>query len=70
MRNHAARIAALYRYPVKGLTPEPLQRVRVAPGGTFPFDRAYVIENGSLRFHGTPADLLASDELRRAYLGL
>jgi branched-chain amino acid transport system ATP-binding protein len=33
-------------------------------------DRAYVLENGQLRFAGTPAELLASDELRRAYLGL
>jgi branched-chain amino acid transport system ATP-binding protein len=32
--------------------------------------RAYVLENGSLRFEGTPAELLASDTLRRAYLGL
>jgi branched-chain amino acid transport system ATP-binding protein len=33
-------------------------------------DRAHVLENGALRFSGTPAELLASDELRRAYLGL
>jgi len=33
-------------------------------------DRAYVLENGSVRFSGLPVDLLASDELRRAYLGL
>jgi branched-chain amino acid transport system ATP-binding protein len=33
-------------------------------------DRAYVLENGSLRFSGLPQDLLGSDELRRAYLGL
>jgi len=33
-------------------------------------DRAYVLENGALRFAGTPAELLASDDLRRAYLGL
>ena len=33
-------------------------------------DRAYVMENGSIRFSGTPAQLLASDELRRAYLGV
>ncbi|HET9823514.1 MAG TPA: ABC transporter ATP-binding protein [Burkholderiaceae bacterium] len=33
-------------------------------------ERAYVLENGQLRFAGTPAELLASDELRRAYLGL
>jgi branched-chain amino acid transport system ATP-binding protein len=33
-------------------------------------DRAYVMENGLIRFSGTPAQLLGSDELRRAYLGL
>jgi branched-chain amino acid transport system ATP-binding protein len=32
--------------------------------------RAQVLENGSTRFAGTPAELLASDTLRRAYLGL
>jgi branched-chain amino acid transport system ATP-binding protein len=32
--------------------------------------RAYVLENGAVRFHGEPRELLASDELRRAYLGL
>ena len=32
--------------------------------------RAYVLENGSVRFSGLPADLLGSDDLRRAYLGL
>ncbi|RZI63440.1 MAG: ABC transporter ATP-binding protein [Variovorax sp.] len=33
-------------------------------------DRAYVMENGGIRFSGLPQDLLGSDELRRAYLGL
>ena len=33
-------------------------------------ERAYVLENGSLRFEGTPAALLASPDLKRAYLGL
>jgi branched-chain amino acid transport system ATP-binding protein len=33
-------------------------------------DRAYVMENGLIRFAGTPADLLASDTLRQAYLGM
>jgi branched-chain amino acid transport system ATP-binding protein len=33
-------------------------------------DRAYVLENGAIRFAGTPAALLASAELRRAYLGI
>ena len=33
-------------------------------------DRAYVMENGSIRFSGKPAELLASDTLRQAYLGM
>ena len=41
-----ARIEALYRYPVKGLMPEPLESVPLAPLETLPFDRAYAIENG------------------------
>jgi branched-chain amino acid transport system ATP-binding protein len=32
--------------------------------------RAYVIENGAILFSGTPAELLANPELKRAYLGL
>jgi uncharacterized protein YcbX len=44
------RLSALYRYPVKGLTPEPLDRVTLAIGETLPFDRAYAIENGHGRF--------------------
>ncbi len=40
----------LYRYPVKGLSPEPLESVRLEPGETIPFDRAYAIENGPGRF--------------------
>jgi branched-chain amino acid transport system ATP-binding protein len=31
--------------------------------------RAYVLENGIVRFEGTSEQLLASDSLRRAYLG-
>ena len=33
-------------------------------------DRAYVLENGNIRFSGLPADLLGSDALRKSYLGL
>ncbi len=33
-------------------------------------DRAYVMENGSIRFSGTATELLASDTLRQAYLGV
>jgi|SRR5260370_853743 len=46
----AARIQAVYRYPVKGLSPEPVQRARLAVGETLPGDRLYAIENGPSRF--------------------
>jgi MOSC domain-containing protein len=46
----SAQIASLYRYPVKGLSPEPLSRVELAVGGTFPSDRRYAIENGPSGF--------------------
>jgi uncharacterized protein YcbX len=45
-----ARIVALYRYPVKGFSPEPLAHADIAAGGTMPFDRAYAIENGPSGF--------------------
>jgi branched-chain amino acid transport system ATP-binding protein len=32
--------------------------------------RAYVLENGAIQFEGTPPELLANPELKRAYLGL
>lgn len=43
-------IRGLYRYPVKGLSPEPLERVELRVDDTVPFDRAYAIENGPGRF--------------------
>jgi MOSC domain-containing protein len=46
-------IQAIYRYPVKGLSPEPLTRVALTPGETLPFDRAYAIENGPSGFEPT-----------------
>src|ERR1700761_537440 len=46
----AAEITSLYRYPVKGLTPEPLQTVALRPGKTLPADRRYAIENGPSPF--------------------
>ena len=45
-----AQIASLYRYPVKGLSPEPLPRVALETGQTFPADRRYAIENGPSGF--------------------
>jgi len=46
----APTVTALYRYPVKGLSPETMPSVTLEPGGTMPFDRAYAIENGPGRF--------------------
>ena len=43
-------VVSLYRYPVKGLTPQPLNAVSLAPGQCIAFDRAYAIENGPGRF--------------------
>jgi uncharacterized protein YcbX len=45
-----ARIESIYRYPVKGLSPEPMDRVRLAAGETLPGDRRYAIENGPSGF--------------------
>jgi uncharacterized protein YcbX len=45
-----AQIASLYRYPVKGLSPEPLPSVALSAGQTLPADRRYAIENGPSGF--------------------
>lgn len=44
------RIAGLYRYPVKGLSPEPMARVALETGGHVPGDRLFAIENGPSGF--------------------
>jgi MOSC domain-containing protein len=46
----AATIRAIYRYPVKGLSPEALAGTRLAVGATLPCDRLYAIENGPSGF--------------------
>ena len=33
------KVIALYRYPVKGFTPEPMERITVLPGGRVEGDR-------------------------------
>jgi len=44
------KIHAIYRYPVKGLPPEPLERTELALHETLPGDRLYAIENGPSGF--------------------
>jgi len=50
MTSQRPRIDAIYRYPVKGLSPQPLARTRLAVGSTLPADRLYAIENGPCGF--------------------
>src|SRR5437868_10512812 len=45
-----AKIHAIYRYPVKGLSPEPLARTQLEVMETLPADRLYAIENGPSGF--------------------
>jgi uncharacterized protein YcbX len=44
------RIHSLYRHPVKGLTPESLERATLETEGYFPCDRLYALENGPSGF--------------------
>src|SRR5437660_4077886 len=43
-------IAAIYRYPVKGLGPDRPDSAELVPGGTIAGDRLYAIENGPSGF--------------------
>jgi uncharacterized protein len=43
-------ITGIYRYPVKGLSPEPLPQATLKPGQTLLADRRYAIENGPSGF--------------------
>lgn len=44
------RIVALQRFPVKGLSPEPLDAVDLSIGDAIPGDRVYAVENGPSGF--------------------
>ena len=48
--SEAGTIAAIYRYPVKGLSPEPLSRVALIPGECLPQDRRFAIALAATRF--------------------
>jgi len=45
-----ARLESIYRYPVKGLSPENLTQAYLAVGSYFPGDRLFAIENGPSGF--------------------
>lgn len=50
MTNTTATLQSIYRYPVKGLSPELLPDVALQAGRTLPADRRYAIENGPIGF--------------------
>jgi len=54
-----AKIADIYRYPVKGLTPEALPRADLHVGQTLRSDRRYAIENGPSGFDPSAPTWLA-----------
>jgi uncharacterized protein YcbX len=53
-----AKIASLYRHPIKGFTPERLTSVTLETGACFPCDRLYAVEDGPSGFDpAAPAHL-------------
>ena len=57
-----ARVVALYRYPVKGFTPQSVERITVLPGGRVAGDRVL-----NFRFADAP---VADTEWCRKYHGV
>jgi uncharacterized protein len=53
-----ATVAALHRYPVKGLSPERIDRAALTVDGHFPGDRLFAIENGPSGFDPAAAEHL------------
>lgn len=45
-----AHIAALFRHPIKGFTPEKVKLAQLVAGGPFPGDRLYALEDGPSGF--------------------
>jgi uncharacterized protein YcbX len=50
-------ISAIYRYPVKGLSPEPLRSVALMPGQCLPQDRRFAIALPATRFDAERGEL-------------
>jgi len=58
MASENAAIRAIYRYPVKGLSPEGLERSTLTKGQTIEADRLYAIENGASGFDAAAPNYL------------
>src|SRR5215510_2168590 len=50
MAAETSKVHAIFRYPVKGLSPEPLEQTTLTVQETLPADRLYAIENGPSGF--------------------
>lgn len=50
MQSETAIVRSIYRYPVKGLSPQALEMAQLTEGQTIPADRLYAIENGPAGF--------------------
>ena len=46
----SGNLQSIWRYPIKGFTPEPLEGVTLAAGEHVPFDRLFAVENGPSGF--------------------
>lgn len=51
-----ACLDAIYRYPVKGLSPERLETVPLSPGATLPSDRRFALALGSTPVSGSSTE--------------
>jgi len=58
------RVEAIYRYPVKGLSPEALEEVALVPGRCLPHDRRFALAQGD-----APFDLAAPSWLPKRHFG-
>lgn len=52
-------VSAIYRHPVKGLTPEKRAHVDLSPGQAIPNDRRFALALGSTRIDGTVSEWMA-----------
>jgi uncharacterized protein YcbX len=48
--NMSGHVAAIFRHPIKGFTPEALTHVDLTPGEGVPHDRIFAVENGPSGF--------------------